>query len=500
MHSRMRGAAPFTFRLRKVVAFVALWLALLPAAATPQSIAAPVPPDPKPSPTSGSSALAVAADSPAVPGVAPAATVSSAGPALWSCGASGGPEWTSFSEELTPIKSCELTVPSDGYVLLSASATGTLGGAQPGWVGNFRLGIDGQTDQLGQPGDDRTDRRLVMRADNRKATSKTVAATLLEPLAAGTHSFGFWGQAEAGLVRLSNPSLSVVFVPGSGTDITACGTAPGTPWETTSASYFQPIASCTLNLARNGHAYVVASGTASARNGAVNWYEGRFRVGGELGSQPQPSSDRWVNVYYTGRSIDETVYTSALLPVEAGVRTFHFFGYRYLPKDGGQPVIVSDPTLAVLFFPDSSLAAQTCGGSNPDRVSITSEAFATAVSCQIQVPQPALAFIDASATAALGSQDREREYEAQARLSVDGAGGLTDSERRFSIDADSVPEGDGTDRTVVTNILTPLAAGTHTVSLDVRLLNQSVSAGVLFPTINVFVPGNFRLYLPLLWK
>jgi len=471
-----------------------LILALLPAATSPHSIAAPLPSEaptavpgrtePKPAPAGKQPALADASEEVAAADGS-LVSISSAGGPLAFCSSYGGPNWISRnSRNYQTVRGCSLSVPTDSVAYINATATGVLPRDQGSWVGSFQLAVGATPDSL--QGDARTERTLFLRNnrdlpnDPDSLGAKTLATSLLQPLAAGTHSFGLLGIANFGEVRLTNPAISVVFIPRTTLDVASCGQGSNT-WTATPAANFQSIVSCPLTVPRDGYALVSATSAVGAADQA---YEARFRIGTDTVGAPQ--SDRYVNVYPAPFSVSsETVASSALLPVRAGSNTFHFLGYRYA---GSGTMNVRNPYLSVIYFPSSSLSAFSCAAAGANLVSVDQTTFTPVVSCQLAVPRDTLAFIDSSMSVSIGTSPSgpAQEYEGRSRIGVDSTEGAAETERRFSTEAD---EGDGSDLSVAGAVVVPLARGAHTFSVNVRRSRGNQPVRMYTPTLNVLVPG-----------
>lgn len=391
------------------------------------------------------------------------------------CGSAGNGRWTSNSLSFQAIRSCTLTVPQDGYAFISASGSVRLAGRGFAAEGRFRVGVDDPN------GDSTSDRWVNVYGDNEDGTDKTISTALLAPVRAGAHTFYFIGAVASvfGGVELLDPSLSVLYVPQSSTDVRVCGAANGNDW-TTTANNFQMIRSCTLNAPQNGYAFISASASAHLPPGSSE-YEGRFRLGVDS-LAGDPRSDRWVNVYPDGNDgSDESVATSMLAQVTAGQHTFSFLGYRY---NGSGTVQLLDPTISVIYFPAANVTAKVCGASATDPWTSTSGNFQPIVSCSLNVARNGFALIDATASAGLNADGVENQWEGRFRLNVDSND--TPSDRFLNIYADV---GDGTDKSLALSVLTTVSRGSRTFSLVGRREDGPGTLRLYSPTITVIVPG-----------
>lgn len=124
------------------------------------------------------------------------------------CGDAGNLAWTSSPDDgYEVLRQCQMTVPRDGWVVLSADAS--LGREDGPYEANFRIGINKKK------GDDDFDRWVDVYDDAWDGTDKSVALTVRRPVKAGTNTFYFVVKRHAGtgLVRVYDPTLTVL-VPG----------------------------------------------------------------------------------------------------------------------------------------------------------------------------------------------------------------------------------------------------------------------------------------------
>jgi hypothetical protein len=186
---------------------------------------------------------------------------------------------------------------------------------------------------------------------------------------------------------------------------------------------------------------------------------------------------------------------------------------------------VKDPTLSVIFLPDSGFTAHTCGSPPPphpgerdgdywSRVGRAwvwgSYSFGNIRQCTAGVPAGGWAFVSASASAARLPSDCDLldpavcgAYQAEFRLGVDTMAGAEDTNRRLDIyddpDWSTLPSefADGSDDTAAITVLKPLALGQHTFYFVGRRLNQvGGEAFLLYPNLTVIVP-NSRVFMPI---
>lgn len=132
------------------------------------------------------------------------------------CGAGGSDTWTNSTTSYSIIRSCTMSVPTNGFAFIDASASAGLNDAGAGndWEGQFRVGIDNDT------GTSLSDRWVNVYTDSGDGTDRPVASTLLANISKGVHTFYFVGRRYRGngTLRLYSPSLTVI-VPTSATFI-----------------------------------------------------------------------------------------------------------------------------------------------------------------------------------------------------------------------------------------------------------------------------------------
>ncbi|HEX6288627.1 MAG TPA: hypothetical protein VFZ66_05520 [Herpetosiphonaceae bacterium] len=435
----------------------------------------------------------VTSSGPALPGTknddgdlsaASSAAAAGTGWRFTACGTIQDGGWTTTSNSFETIRSCTLTLPENGFVYLIGSTA--LGRNNGDFEARLNVSIDSAS------GNAATDRWINVYGDSGDGTDKNAQVTLLAPVSAGTHTFYFLGARYngAGTLQLYDPSLSVLYFPGSSGDVLACGVASNTVW-TTTADSFQEIRSCGLNVPKSGFVYL--NGTTSAGLGSGGAYEGRFRLGVDTVSGTA-SSDRWVNVYTdSGDGTDEAVATSLLTSVSAGTHTFYFSGARY---NGTGTVQLYDPSLSVLYFPAPNVTAKVCGAGGSDTWTNSTTTYSIIRSCTLNVPDNGFAFIDASASAGLNSTGAGNDWEGQFRVGVDNDTGSSLFDRWVNVYTDS---GDGTDRIVAISGLVNISRGVHTFYFVGRRYAGNGTLRLYSPSLTVIVPGATH-YIPMIAK
>jgi hypothetical protein len=398
---------------------------------------------------------------------------------LLTCSASGNLNWTTTSGIFEVIRQCTLTVPQGGWVFISAD--GSMAREDGEYEAQFRIGIDNTA------GDPNIDRWVNVYNDSGDGTDKSVALSVLREVSPGAHTFYFLGSrySGAGTVLVYDPTLTVIFVPASHSQVRTCGASGNLNWTTTSST-FEVIRQCALSVPQEGWVFMSTDGSAALSDGE---YEAQFRIGID-DTSGDTNIDRWVNVYNDGGDgTDESVALSVLKQVTPGTHSFYFLGSRY---SGAGTGLLYDPTLTVIYVPSPGAAAVSCGASGNLNWTTTSNSFEVIRQCTLSVPQEGWAFISADGSTAW----QDGEYEARFRIGIDNTGGDANIDRWIDVYTDS---GDGTDKSVALSALKHVTAGTHTFYF---LGSRPSGAGTLLlydPTLTVTVPGA-RLYLPLVIK
>ena len=231
-------------------------------------------------------------------------------------------------------------------------------------------------------------------------------------------------------------------------------------------------------------------GGAGGRSGP---YEVRYHVAVDDNTLAAGWPDHWTNVYTdTGDGTDEALASSMLTHIVSGTHTFYFGVNRYA---GSGTVQLYNPALSVLYFPDNSVVAKTCGSFEGSGDWQNSTANNTTIrACTLDVPGHGFAIVDANASAGLpyGSAN----WEGQFRWGVDDANGSDAYDRWINVSTDG---GDGTDRVVADSGLIDVSAGPHTFYFVGRRYSGSGTVELIRPSLTVLVPTG-RVFLPLVLK
>ena len=356
-----------------------------------------------------------------------------------SCGSANGSTWNTTSSNLQVIEQCVLSAPTAGFIFISADASLALSApAGPDYEANFELGLDDPT------GDIATDRWVNVYTNANDGTDKSVAISILKPVAAGIHTVYFLGRryTGTGTVTVYDPAISAYFV---STGL-ACGVSGNATWTTTSAT-LAPIVQCTVTAPADGFLFIAADSSVAFSGSAS---EALFRLGlddptGDI------ATDRWVNIYPdTGDGTDEIAAVKILKPVTAGNHIVSFLGKRYT---GTGTVQVYDPSLTAIFVPST----QACGASGNTTFTTASSAFVVVRQCTLTAPADGWMYVTADASAGLF----DTAYEGLLRIGIDVPFGDTTSDRWLDVTTDA---GDGTDRSVAVSFLKHVTAGPHTIN------------------------------------
>jgi hypothetical protein len=402
------------------------------------------------------------------------------------CGEVGNLNWKTTSTAWQVIRSCTATLPEAGVVFINATAG--VGMQDTAYEGQFGLNIDNAAASIQS-----TNRWVNIYPDGGDGTDKSVATSLLLPMSAGTHTFYFLGAryGSGGTVLAYDPALSVAYFPSAATPVKTCGVSSSATFTTTSSTFIA-VQTCSLTVPGPGWVYVNATASAGLPYGGGP-YEVRYHVAMDDNSLNTGWPDHWTNVYTdTGDGTDEALASSMLTHIGSGAHTFYFGAQRYA---GSGTVQLYNPALSVLYFPDNSVVAKSCGsfvGSGDWQNSTTS--YITIRACTLDVPGRGFAIVDANASAGLlyGSANWEGLF----GWGVDDANGSDAYDRWINVSTDS---GDGTDRVVATSGLIDVSAGPHTFYFVGRRYSGTGTVELIRPSLTVLVPAG-RVFLPLVLK
>jgi hypothetical protein len=358
-------------------------------------------------------------------------------------------------------------VPVSGHLFVSANGSA---GYQDAYTrALFRIVInDGQMRA--------TDRYLSVFSDTGDGSDASVALSGLFPVMPGDYTVELVGQRDSGTgtMRVYDPALSVLFIPGTSIDIMTCRDMDPTMYITTSDEY-QVMRSCTLNLPSDGWAFVAADATAW---GLSTPFEAAFDIGIDSTTGTSDAT-RWVDAYQaTGRGVDRTVAMTMLKPVTAGRHSFNFLARRHT---GTSDIRVASPALSVIYIPATSPHVASCNVLDSTPWETTSGDFAVVRQCSIKIPKDSVAFMAADANLGMSNGT----FEAHLRLGIDSPDGFDGTDRYTNVYADSH---DGTDDSAALSVLKPVAAGSHTFYFLGRSMLGIGTTLLRYPTLTVLVP------------
>jgi len=254
-------------------------------------------------------------------------------------------------------------------------------------------------------------------------------------------------------------------------------------WYTTSGT-FENVRSCNLGLTTAGRVLLIATSSVARSDGE---YEAEFALGYD--DVAIDNSVRWINVYNdTGDGTDETMQTSAIIPVTAGTHSFQLKALRYT---GTGTVLLYDPSFLAIFIPDNSRDAQACSIMPGPFWTTTSPTFVNVVNC----PQPALStgpvFMIADGSLGYDTADAEADFE----LGFDGWADWS-TDRWVNVYADA---GDGTDKVFANSAILPVKQGGHMFRLWGRRQSGTGVVHLYRMALTAIVPGG-RVFMPFIKK
>jgi hypothetical protein len=211
------------------------------------------------------------------------------------------------------------------------------------------------------------------------------------------------------------------------------------------------VADCAISAPTSGTAIVLA--TSGLRFVDFN-YEARLALSLDSPTA-NPITDptsRSVNIY--SDATDKSAATQMAYAVTPGTHTFRLI----LERSGSGTMGLLDPSLEVIFVPNGEPGIQVCSDNPGTTYSNDTTTASTIRSCSITAPTAgSLVGIGSGSVAFSGVS-----FEAMFRLGVDNPIGDASTERHLNI----YPDGfDGTDESLSTQFVTPVAAGAHTLSL-----------------------------------
>jgi hypothetical protein len=273
-----------------------------------------------------------------------------------------------------------------------------------------------------------------------------------------------------------------VLAPSAGAEMLTCGDQLDGAHSQTSGT-FTSVVDCEITAPTSGTAIVLGS---SGLGFVDQDYEALLSLGFDEPTAPtfgDPKS-RYVNIYGDagGNGTDKTTTVQSTFPVTAGSHSFYLLALR---QSGLGTMSLFDPSISVIFVPDDEPGVEVCSETDGETYLNSTTTFTELAKCTIAAPSAGSVLTLASGSAALSGG----AYEANFRLGLDeSTTGSAQTDRYINIYPDS---GDGTDETVAVNWLTPVTAGTHTMSFIGQRFGSSSGTG----TVQVYDPSLIALYI-----
>ncbi|NYE37527.1 hypothetical protein F4692_002660 [Nocardioides cavernae] len=377
-----------------------------------------------------------------------------------------GTDFTSGTD-VSDLVSCSIVAPSDGKVVLVATASVAYDTADSEAL--YEVAVDGAVG--------RNQRWVDVSSAPGDGTDRSVAITALTSVTDGSHTFTMRVRRSAGTGRIAtyDPSVWALFIP-SGSPYATCAPAVPLDWTATQAA-MSTVSSCTLDVTSPSRVLVLGSASAAYSDAD---YEGRVRVGID---QPQGStaSDRYFDITSAGSDgADRTVATQHSDVVAAGSHTITLNAAR---QGGTGTVKLYRPSLLAIAVPTSSTGLQVCAG-GVDTVWVNPSTTSTSMTaCDLTATRAGSALVVGTASAGIGAGGSP--YESQFLLTV-GGDGAPATDRYVDVVADG---GDGDDVAVADSSAVPVGAGTRTVSFLGRVYT---TGGPLL----TYDPGVAAIFVP----
>ncbi len=267
-----------------------------------------------------------------------------------------------------------------------------------------------------------------------------------------------------------------VCAPAATADVLTCGDGVSGGLEAASTSA-TVVADCAISAPTSGTAIVLA--TSGLRFVDFN-YEARLALSLDsptVDHNTNPTS-RFVNIYSDARN--KSAATQMAYAVAPGRHTFRLI----LEHSGAGTAGLLDPSLQVIFVPSGEPGIQVCSDNPGTTYSNDTTTASTIRSCSITAPTAgSLVGIGSGSVGFSGVP-----FEATFRLGVDNPSGDASTERFLNIYADGF---DGTDESLSTHSVTPVAAGAHTLSLIGNRFGTNSGEG----TVRVLDAGLVGLFI-----
>jgi hypothetical protein len=201
-------------------------------------------------------------------------------------------------------------------------------------------------------------------------------------------------------------------------------------------------------------------------NASNDSFEAQFRVGYDQGTNGDDRTDRYVDAYpdssklTNGDGTDRGVAITAFYTVTAGTHTINFL---YRRTEGSVAVKVYNPSLNVLFVPDTS-DLQLCGQMLNAAWTNSTGSLSTTVKCTLNLPTPGLVFVSADGWMALPNAGSPR-YTAAHEIYLNNTNGGQVAVRYTDVLTNT---GDGVDAVMAATQVFNVPKGTQELSLVFR--------------------------------
>ncbi len=294
-----------------------------------------------------------------------------------------------------------------------------------------------------------------------------------------TKSYPLQGDSKQPAAGLSLPvSPTAPQMIGDSYGFIACSAGGGGGW-TTTANTWQVVRSCTATFPEDGFVYINATSSVGLSSDITPF---EARIGLNIDNPAANGvTDRWVNIYTdSGDGTDKSVADDMISPVISGTHTFYFLATR---AGGSGTVQLYNPTISVLYYPNSNPEVMACGVTNNLDWSTTESTFQIVRSCTLTVTQPGYVYVSGTSAVALS----DSAYEVRLRVGVDSTSGSASSDRWINVYTDA---GDGTDEAVATSNLTSVTPGLHTFYFLAARYNGTGTVVLYDPSLSVlFFPA-----------
>jgi hypothetical protein len=392
------------------------------------------------------------------------ATVTATSPLIMCSGT--GVDASITSGALATVAECDVTVPQNGWLYVAANGTVWAEGSPVD--GSFRIGVDAVTWTY--------DRAVSVHTDALKVRQKVASINALRSIGPGTHTVSFQARRSdgTGTLRLTLPTISVIFIPSTGS-FRACSAVQEGAW-TTDLTTSQPVVSCDISAPTSGYLFYAVNGWLSAPTGT---YEAFYRVQHDS-SLPPGSEDNtyrrqdvYEDVFGGG---DDTFTATGIRWVDAGTRTTTLRVGKW-GGSGTGTVTLNDATVSAFFFEPIQAQAQVCRDLPGESWFTPFQYFDDARLCDLSLPSPSKVFLSADGYSGMYVPSAPYPfpvgpYRMGARLGVDSSSGIASTQREVNVVSD--PR-DMSDMSFANVAVKPVRGGAHRVYWSGALLSNPAS-------------------------